>query len=99
MIKNPKEAFVIYMPMAVGVGIFGALGIYIEVAIVQGVEAANEWLLTLRVYYPEGMLSRNGYKPVGNYIGIIFGLLWGWWVARFFLAPRFLGDQYVKNGK
>jgi hypothetical protein len=97
MVKSIKEALVIYLPITVGIAVFGPIGMYIEIAIVQGFEVANEWLLTLRGFYPEGMLGKNGYKPIGNYIGLFIGILWGWWVAKYFLAPRFLGKQYNRK--
>lgn len=97
MVKSIKEALVIYLPVAVGVAVFGAIGMYIEIAIVQGSEAAIEWLLTLRGFYPEGMSGRDGYKPIGNYIGLLIGILCGWWVAKYLLAPRILGKQYTKK--
>jgi Na+(H+)/acetate symporter ActP len=100
MIKSTQEAIVIALPMVVGIVTFGTLGIYIEIIFAQGLAVANEWLFTLRVFYPEGMLSHNGYKPVGNYIGLFVGLLWGWWIAKFILAPRILGKDYSrKKGK
>jgi hypothetical protein len=97
MVKSTKEAVIIYLPVAVGIAIFGVIGMYIEISIVQGFESANEWLVTLRGFYPEGMLGRNGYKPIGNYLGVFVGILSGWWVAKYVLAPRILGGQYIKK--
>ncbi|MEW8321916.1 MAG: hypothetical protein AB2606_04665 [Candidatus Thiodiazotropha taylori] len=99
MVKSIKEALVIYLPVAVGIAVFGAIGMYIEIAIVQGFEAANEWLFTLRGFYPEGMLGSNGYKPIGNYLGLFVGVLWGWLLAKYVLAPRILGGQYTRKDK
>jgi hypothetical protein len=97
MVNSAKEALVIYISMTVGVAVFGVIGIYIEIAIVQGFNSANEWLFTLRGYYPEGMLGKDGYTPIGNYIGLFVGILWGWWFAKYVLAPRILGENYSRK--
>ncbi len=93
MDKHLRAAIVTYIPILAGVYIFATLGIYAEISIVAGIDAANEWLLSYGEKHPESMLTKNGYKPIGNYIGMFVGLLWGWWIAQYFLAPRFLADK------
>jgi hypothetical protein len=86
MEREIKIKLVLYSSMTVGVLFFGYLGIYVEVAIIQGLEKANMWFLTFEIRYPEGMNSNSDYKPWGNLIGLFVGIFFGWWLAKYKLA-------------
>jgi hypothetical protein len=88
MVRDLKSILILYIPITFGVVVFGTAGIYLEIAFVQGIDSANEWLLSFPSMYPSGMTSKDGYKAKGNTIGILVGILLGWYVAKYINKAR-----------
>ena len=88
MTETFRRSAILHLPMIIGILVFGAVGIYLEIAVVQGFTSANDWLTSLSLKYPPGMTNREGYNPIGNYIGMTFGLVSGGLLAKRLLAKR-----------